>query len=171
MCQSVFKRNHSKDFCLAQLINFVLAGMDKQMHTSMILADLQEAFDTLDHRVRTSVIKWFESYLSNRKLWVCSDCFLCGWNIKVRCTTRHYSWTATFSIVYRWSSPIMIRNWLLLVCRWQLYFLPVHRCLKKMKMFQMEIFRHYASGSLTVTCRFILEKIKLNLLSFQRQEV
>ena len=57
MCQSVFKRNHSKDFCLAQLIDFVLAGMDKQMHTSMILADLQEAFDTLDHRVRTSVIK------------------------------------------------------------------------------------------------------------------
>ena len=76
MCQSGFKRNHSKDFCLAQLIDFVLAGMDKQMHTSMILAHLQEAFDTLDHRVRTSVIKWFESYLSNRKLWVCSDFFM-----------------------------------------------------------------------------------------------
>ena len=75
MCQSGFKRNHSKDFCLAQLIDFVLAGMDKQMYTSMILAHLQEAFDTLDHRVRTSVIKWFESYLSNRKLWVCSDFF------------------------------------------------------------------------------------------------
>ena len=49
----------------------------------MILADLQKAFDILDHGVlyekmkyfgfRTSVIKWFESYLSNRKFLVCID--------------------------------------------------------------------------------------------------
>ena len=49
----------------------------------MILVDLQKAFDSLDHRVliekmkyfdlRTSVIKWFESYLSNRKFLVCID--------------------------------------------------------------------------------------------------
>ena len=49
----------------------------------MILLDLQKAFDTLDHRVllektkcfgfRASVIKWFESYLSNRKFLVCID--------------------------------------------------------------------------------------------------
>ena len=30
-------------------------------------------------------------------------------------------------------------------------------------------FRHYASSSQTISCRFILEKIKLN--AFQRQEV
>ena len=55
------------------------------MHTGMILVDLQKAFDTLDHGVllekmkyfgfRASVIKWFESYLSNRKLLVCIDVF------------------------------------------------------------------------------------------------
>ena len=49
----------------------------------MILVDLQKAFDTLDHGVllekikdfvfRASVIKWFESYLSNRKFLVCID--------------------------------------------------------------------------------------------------
>ena len=43
----------------------------------MILIDLQEAFDTLDHKIllkkmtcpgfKTSVIKWIESYLSTRK--------------------------------------------------------------------------------------------------------
>ena len=53
------------------------------MHTGMILVDLQKAFDTLDHGVllekmkyfgfRASVIKWFESYLSNRKFLVCID--------------------------------------------------------------------------------------------------
>ena len=51
------------------------------MHTSMILVDLQKAFDTLDHGVllekmkyfgfRASVIKRFEFYLSIRKFLVC----------------------------------------------------------------------------------------------------
>ena len=54
--------------------------MDKGFHTGMILVDLQKAFSTLDHTVllqkmecigfKESVIKWFQSYLSNRKLFV-----------------------------------------------------------------------------------------------------
>ena len=46
------------------------------MHTDMVLVDRQKTFDTLDHEVllekmkyfgsRISVIKWFESYLSNK---------------------------------------------------------------------------------------------------------
>ena len=85
MYQSGFRTNHSTDFCLAQLIDSVIPVMDEQMHTCMILVDLQKAFDTLDHGVllekmkyfgfRTSVIKWFESYLSNRK-WFESYLFL-----------------------------------------------------------------------------------------------
>ena len=77
MYQSGFRTNHSTDPCLDQLIDFVATGMDKQMHTSIMLVDFQKAFDTLDHRIllekmkyfgfRTSVINWFESYLSNRK--------------------------------------------------------------------------------------------------------
>ena len=53
------------------------------MHTGMILVDLQKAFDTFDHGVllekmkyfgfRESVIKWFESYLSNIKFLVGID--------------------------------------------------------------------------------------------------
>ena len=39
------------DFCLARLTDFVSAGMDKQMHTGMILVNLQKAFDTLDDGV------------------------------------------------------------------------------------------------------------------------
>ena len=77
MYQSGFRTNHSTDPCLDQLIDFVATGMDKQMHTGMMLVDFQKAFDTLDHGIllekmkyfgfRTSVINWFESYLSNRK--------------------------------------------------------------------------------------------------------
>ena len=70
MYRSGFGTNYSTDFCMAQLRDSVLTGMDKEMHTGMIL-DLQTAFDTLDHGVfekmkcfgfRTSVIKWFEFY-------------------------------------------------------------------------------------------------------------
>ena len=82
MHQSGFRTNHSTDLCLAHLIDFVANDMDKQMHTGMILVDLQKAFDTWDHRVLyekmkyfdfwASVIKWFESYLQTKFL-VCID--------------------------------------------------------------------------------------------------
>ena len=85
MYQSGFRTNHSTGICLAHLIDFVATGLDKQMHTGMLLIDLQKAFDTLDHGVllenmkyfgfRASVIKWFESYPSNRKFLVCIDVF------------------------------------------------------------------------------------------------
>ena len=79
MYQSGFKTNHSIDFCLTQLRDLIATGMNKQMQTGTILVDLQKAFDTLDHGFslekikyfgfRASVIKWFESYISNRKFW------------------------------------------------------------------------------------------------------
>ena len=85
MYQSGFRTNHSTDLCLAQLIDFIATGMDKQTHTGMILVDLQKAFDTLDYGVllekikyfgfRASLIKWFEPYLSSRKFLVYIDVF------------------------------------------------------------------------------------------------
>ena len=51
MYQSGIRANHSTDLCLARMIDFVATGMDKQMHTGMILVDLHKAFDTLDHGV------------------------------------------------------------------------------------------------------------------------
>ena len=72
MYQSGFRMNHLTDLCLAQLTEFVLTSMDKQMHTGMVLVDFQRALDTIDHGVFienmkyfgfwTSAIKWFESF-------------------------------------------------------------------------------------------------------------
>ena len=83
MYQSGFRTNHSANLCLVQLIDFVATGMDKQMHTGMILVDLQKSFDTLDHEFllekmkyfsfQVSVIKCFQSYLSNTKFLDCFD--------------------------------------------------------------------------------------------------
>ena len=50
--------------------------------------------------------------------------FFWGWNIKVRCTTRFYSWSTPFCIICKWSSSIIIRYKLLFVCRWHLHILP-----------------------------------------------
>ena len=59
--------------------------MNKGQHTGMILTDLQKAFATLDHDVllkkmecvgfQKPVIKWFKSYLSNRKFFVSIEGF------------------------------------------------------------------------------------------------
>ena len=45
MYQSGFRMKHSTDLCLAQLIDFVATGVDKQMHTGMILVDLLKALN------------------------------------------------------------------------------------------------------------------------------
>ena len=57
-----------------------MRGIDKGFHIGKILVDLQKAFDTLDHTVllrkmdcigfKESVIKWFQSYLSNITVFV-----------------------------------------------------------------------------------------------------
>ena len=46
--QSGFRKNFSTDFCLVQLSDYFINGKDKELHTGMILINLQEAFDTLD---------------------------------------------------------------------------------------------------------------------------
>ena len=56
---------------------FCLSGMDKEMNARMMLIDIHKTFDKLDHKIivrektclgfKTSLTKWFESYLSSRK--------------------------------------------------------------------------------------------------------
>ena len=46
MCQPGFRTNHSTDLCLAQLTDFVATRVDNQIHTGMILVDVQKVFDT-----------------------------------------------------------------------------------------------------------------------------
>ncbi len=55
----------------------ILNAIDKRKVTAVVLLDMSKAFDSLDHGIlldklqdvgaSTSALKWFESYLSNRK--------------------------------------------------------------------------------------------------------
>ena len=78
--QSGFRKNDSKDTCRSFLNDRLkgLKGFGDGLVTGMILIDLQKAFDTINHDIllkKLSIIgfsdhsvKWFQSYLSNRKL-------------------------------------------------------------------------------------------------------
>ena len=78
--ESGFRKKFPTDSCLVQLSYFIINGMDKGLHTGMILIDLQKAFDALDHDIilekmeclgfKKPVIKWFKSYLSNKIFFV-----------------------------------------------------------------------------------------------------
>ena len=79
--QSGFRKNHSTDSCLTYLNNKIVRGFDSGLFTGMILIDLQKAFDTIDHKILLNkmkyfgfsqqVIKWFSSYLADRKFRTC----------------------------------------------------------------------------------------------------
>ena len=66
--QSGFRKNPSTDSCLK--------GFNKGLKTSMILIDMESAFDTVDHDLllqklsaigfSNHIIGWFKSYLSNQ---------------------------------------------------------------------------------------------------------
>ena len=74
--QSGFRKFHSTDSCLSYLQDKVAKGFDSGLLTGMILIDLQNAFDTIDHKIlieknkcmgfSNDVTKWFECYLSKR---------------------------------------------------------------------------------------------------------
>ena len=61
-------------------MNQVTAALNKKQHTIAIFCDIKKAFDTVDHKillkklsnigVRGIELKWFQSYLSNRKQFV-----------------------------------------------------------------------------------------------------
>ena len=55
--QSGFRANHSTDICLSQLTDMILNGVKNGKYTSMILIDLQKAFDTLDHKILLDKMK------------------------------------------------------------------------------------------------------------------
>ena len=49
--QSGFRCNHSTDLFLSFLNNRISKGFDNGMYTSMVLIDLQKAFDTINHKI------------------------------------------------------------------------------------------------------------------------
>ena len=75
--QSGFRPNHSTETTLLHSIINYLDNMDKGLINGVVFIDLKKAFDTVDHAlllaklercgVRETPLKWFKSYLHQRK--------------------------------------------------------------------------------------------------------
>ena len=72
-----FRRGHSTDHALIELINSIYDSFNQNKYTFGVFIDLSKAFDTVDHDIlvdklniygiKSNSLKWFSSYLSNRK--------------------------------------------------------------------------------------------------------
>ena len=79
--QSGFRKNHSTDTCLINLMDYLHTNISEGKYVGMVLLDLQKAFDTVDHDILCNKLKvmgvgcleWFESYLKNRQQVVTLD--------------------------------------------------------------------------------------------------
>ena len=78
-----FRKEHSTEHAILQLTTQILQSFDEDQFTIGIFIDLSKAFDTVDHSillkklsyygVRNNNLKWFKSYLSNRKQYISTD--------------------------------------------------------------------------------------------------
>ena len=74
--QSGFRRKHSTETALIQLIDSIYKGMDNNLLTGAIFLDLRKAFDTVNHHILLSkfkrlnpasnTLRWLSSYVSLR---------------------------------------------------------------------------------------------------------
>ncbi len=75
-----FKHNHSTADAILEFVGKIVKGFEKGDYTLALFLDLSKAFDTLQHStllrkmenfgVRGMALKWFKSYLSERKMYV-----------------------------------------------------------------------------------------------------
>lgn len=84
LLQSVYKRLHSTETALLKVQNNILSAIDDNKSFALLLLDISSAFDTVDDELllerlckcfgfRGKVLKWFESYLQDRKQFVVID--------------------------------------------------------------------------------------------------
>ena len=73
--QSGFRKKHSTDTCLINLLDYLHTNVSEGKYVGMFLLDLQKVFDTVDHSILceklrhmgVGSIEWFKSYLDSRQ--------------------------------------------------------------------------------------------------------
>ena len=122
-----------------QMFQRILAFWEEWTHTRMILVDLQKTFDSLDHTVplqkmecigfKESVIRWFHSYLPNRKFFVTPE-DVRYWTSKLLCSTRIYLRVAPLPNIHKWFTTGIKRNSAIPLC-WRYLYLYQNKDVEK----------------------------------------
>ena len=79
--QSAYKVGHSKETALLAITDDILLSLERGENVFLVLLDLSAAFTTVNHSrllsrlqdtfgIQGTVLKWFESYLTNRSQFV-----------------------------------------------------------------------------------------------------
>ena len=82
--QSAYRQCHSTETALLKVQNDILINMDNGEVMLLVMLDMSAAFDTIDHNILIDILKndfgvvdnalkWFRSYLANRKQHVVID--------------------------------------------------------------------------------------------------
>ena len=95
-----FRKNNSTVFALAQIAEMIKVSIDNRKFGCGIFVDLRKAFDTVNHEillnklehygVRESILKWFQSYLFDRKQFVSFNGESSGLSVN-KCVVPQYS--------------------------------------------------------------------------------
>ena len=95
-----FRSNRSTSMALVELLEKMTNSIDDKKITVGVFIDLKKAFDTIDHKlllkkmefygIRGIVLKWVESYLANRKQYVCMNSSRSDL-LQIRCGVPHGS--------------------------------------------------------------------------------
>ena len=80
-----FRKKHSTELAGLELNDIIVQNLERRKMPVSVFIDLSKAFDTIDHKIllkklsyygiKGTALKWFESYLTNRKMFVqYNDC-------------------------------------------------------------------------------------------------
>ena len=80
-----FRKKHSTELAGLELNDIIVQNLERGKMPVSVFIDLSKAFDTIDHKIllkklsyygiKGTALKWFESYLTNRKMFVqYNDC-------------------------------------------------------------------------------------------------
>ncbi|XP_016116988.1 LOW QUALITY PROTEIN: RNA-directed DNA polymerase from mobile element jockey-like [Sinocyclocheilus grahami] len=122
--QSGFRPHHSTETALIKIINDICLNVDSGKISMLVLLDLSDAFDTVDHNILLErlknwvglsgmVIKWFRSYLEGRGNYVSIGELKSKWT-SMTCGVPQGSILALllFSLYMRPLSQIMRENYI-----------------------------------------------------------
>ena len=113
---------------------------------------------------RTFVIKWFESYLPNRKFLVCIDNVFSEARTLKYCVSQGSILGPPLFLLYVNDLPQSLSEGNSYLHPGDTCIFYQHEDVKNIETVFINNFRHYASGSYTMTYQLILVKTKLNIL-------